>query len=86
MGNEADAEDATQEVFIRAFEQAHKFDGRSGLFTWLYRLAVRHCLNRIKQRKRREHHERAAFSDLRLAQRLNQIRCFLLQTTLFFGK
>ena len=52
MGNQADADDATQETFIRAFEQAPTFRGRCALFTWLYRLAVRHCLNLIKQRRR----------------------------------
>lgn len=54
MGNEVDAEDAAQEIFLRVFEQAGKFDGRSRFSTWLYRLAVRHCLNRIEQRNRKE--------------------------------
>jgi RNA polymerase sigma-70 factor (ECF subfamily) len=54
MGNQADAEDATQEIFLRAFEQADKFHGRSSLFTWLYRLAARHCLNKLKRRRRRD--------------------------------
>ena len=53
IGNQADAEDVAQEIFLRVFEQAGKFDGRSRFSTWLYRLAVRHCLNRIKQRDRR---------------------------------
>ena len=53
MGNDADAEDATQEIFLRVFDQAHNFDGRARFSTWLYRLAVRHCLNKIKQRRRR---------------------------------
>lgn len=53
MSNDADAEDTTQEIFLRAFEQAKKFNGRSRFSTWLYRLAVRHCLNKIEQRNRR---------------------------------
>ena len=53
MGNQADAEDATQEIFIRAHERAHRFNGRSKLYTWIYRLAVWHCLNKIKERRRR---------------------------------
>ena len=60
MGNEADAVDATQEIFVRAFEQAHKFDGRSEFYTWLYRLAVWHCLNKLKQRKRADANLRSA--------------------------
>ncbi len=64
MGNEADAGDATQEIFVRAFEQAHKFDGRSEFFTWLYRLAVWHCLNKLKQRKRGDSNLRSASAAL----------------------
>lgn len=60
ISNQADAEDATQEVFIRAFEQAAKFDGRSRFSTWLYRLAVHHCLNKAKQRDRKRASEHRA--------------------------
>lgn len=60
MGNAADAEDGTQEIFLRAFNQAKKFDGRSRFSTWFYRLAVRHCLNKLKQRDRRMTFERWA--------------------------
>lgn len=48
----SDADDATQDIFMRAWEKAHTFKGESSLFTWLYRLAVRHCLNVLRQRKR----------------------------------
>ncbi len=50
LGNDADAEDATQEVFLRMFEQVSKFSGRSAFSTWLYRLASNHCLNTTKVR------------------------------------
>ena len=39
-GSDADAEDLTQEVFLAAFRGAGKFEGRSSLSTWLYRIAV----------------------------------------------
>lgn len=52
LGGDADAEDALQEVFLRLFDQAVKFDGRSRFSTWLYRLAVNRCLNLLKQRGR----------------------------------
>lgn len=58
MGNHADAEDTTQEVFIRVFEHASKFDGRSRFSTWIYTMTLRHCLNRIQQRSRRAATER----------------------------
>lgn len=68
MGNEADAEDVTQEIFVRAFEHADKFQGRSGFYTWLYRLGVRHCLNRIKQLRRSETCTHSAFREFHNAQ------------------
>lgn len=44
-----DAEDATQEVFLRLLERARQFDGRSRFSTWLHRLAVNHCLHRLER-------------------------------------
>lgn len=54
LGNRADAEDATQEVFLRAFEQANSFSGNSRYSSWLLRLAANHTLNlaKIVRRKR----------------------------------
>jgi RNA polymerase sigma factor (sigma-70 family) len=40
-----DAEDATQEIFIRALTRLSSFEGRSSFRTWLYRIAVNHVLN-----------------------------------------
>jgi RNA polymerase sigma factor (sigma-70 family) len=40
-----DAEDATQEIFIRALTRLASFEGRSTFRTWLYRIAVNHVLN-----------------------------------------
>ena len=39
-GRSADAEDLTQEVFVAAFQGMARFEGRSGLATWLYRIAL----------------------------------------------
>lgn len=48
LGNRADAEDATQEVFLRAFEQASSFSGKSRYSSWLLKLTVNHTLNLAK--------------------------------------
>jgi RNA polymerase sigma factor (sigma-70 family) len=40
-----DAEDATQEIFIRALTRLASFEGRSSFRTWLYRVAINHVLN-----------------------------------------
>lgn len=54
LANRADAEDATQEVFLRAFQQAAKFSGKSRYSTWLLRLAANHTLNFAKASARRK--------------------------------
>ena len=54
LGNDADAEDATQEVLLRMLDRLGRFEGRSKFRTWLYRLTVRHCLNWIDKRDRRQ--------------------------------
>lgn len=45
-----DAEDLTQEVFIKAITSLSKFEGRSKFRTWLYRITVNHFLNTKKQK------------------------------------
>ncbi len=49
----AEAEDVTQETFVRAYQALDRFDGRSEPFTWLYRIAVNLSLNTIRSRKTR---------------------------------
>lgn len=53
LGNPAEAEEATQEIFIRAFKGIETFDERSTLSTWLFRITTNHCLNVIRDRARR---------------------------------
>lgn len=43
-----DAEDATQEVFVRVHEALGQFAGRGAFGAWLRRLTVNHCLNRVQ--------------------------------------
>lgn len=47
-----DADDATQQVFIHLFRKLDKFDGRSKLETWVYRLASNEALQFIRSRSR----------------------------------
>jgi RNA polymerase sigma-70 factor (ECF subfamily) len=47
MGNHEDASDLTQDAFIRAYRAMGKFKGDAALGTWLYRIAVNVCLNRL---------------------------------------
>jgi RNA polymerase sigma-70 factor (ECF subfamily) len=45
LANEADGRDIAQEAFIRLFESAHRFDGRSRFSTWFYRIVVNLCID-----------------------------------------
>src|SRR6201989_3519611 len=47
-----DAEDLTQEVFIKAITALSKFEGKSKFRTWLYRITVNHFLNTKKSKAR----------------------------------
>ncbi len=51
VGNVQDAEDILQETFIKAFNNIHKFEGRSKVSTWLYRIAVNESLMVLRKRK-----------------------------------
>ncbi len=52
LGNHADADDATQDAFVRAYRGLATFDGRSDFFTWLYRITVNTALNALRGGKR----------------------------------
>jgi RNA polymerase sigma-70 factor, ECF subfamily len=57
LGNEQDANDAAQEVFVRLFTNRAKFAGRSKYGTWVHAIAVRTCLTIRRGRGRRQKHE-----------------------------
>jgi RNA polymerase sigma-70 factor (ECF subfamily) len=52
LGNHSDADDATQETFVRAFRGLPTFDGRADFFTWLYRITVNTSLNAMRSSRR----------------------------------
>lgn len=71
MGDEHDAQDAAQEVFVRLFFDRAKFAGRSRYSTWLHGVAIRTCLalrRSRSRRRRRETAESAAGDDARPVQ------------------
>lgn len=51
LRDEADAWDATQEVFLKAHGGLARFEGRSSPLTWLLRITTHHCLNRLRAQK-----------------------------------
>ncbi|MBN7815918.1 RNA polymerase sigma factor [Algoriphagus pacificus] len=48
-----DADDLTQNTFIKAFHHIDKFQGQSSLFTWLYRIATNETLSFLEKKKKR---------------------------------
>ena len=53
LGSVHDAEDALQEVSLRAWRGLERFEGRSSLKSWLYTIATNTCLNQIERRPKR---------------------------------
>jgi len=54
LGDAEEASDLTQDVFLRAYQSFEHFRGDSQVYTWLYRIALNLCHNRLKQLRRRQ--------------------------------
>jgi len=56
LRNKEEAEDTAQEVFIAIYKSIKKFRGDSKLSTWIYRITINTCKNRLKQLQRLRSH------------------------------
>ncbi|KZM34733.1 sigma-70 family RNA polymerase sigma factor [Oerskovia enterophila] len=54
LGSSFEADDAVQDTMVRAWRSYDRFEGRSALRSWLYRIATNVCFDHLAQRKRRE--------------------------------
>lgn len=54
LQSQEDAEDVTQDVFVKVFESIHQFKAESALSTWVYRVAVTTALEYIRRKKRKK--------------------------------
>ena len=64
IGDRAEAEDLSQEVFVTVFKAIKNFRGDSKLSTWMYRVATNHCKNRIKYLGRRGHGKKKELDEI----------------------
>ena len=53
LGSAFEAEDAVQDTLVRAWKAAEKFEGRSSLRSWLYKIATNVCFDMLDGRQRR---------------------------------
>ncbi len=51
LNDAAEAEDAAQEAFIRAYSNLHRYDVTRSFKTWLFSIASNHCIDRIRRRR-----------------------------------
>ena len=65
LGDEEEARDLSQEVFVSAFRGLPSFRGEAKLSTWLFRIATNHCRNRQKYLGRRQHGKLDPYEDQR---------------------
>lgn len=64
LHNPQDAEDLTQEVFLKVYRSLARFEGRSSFKTWIYRIAINTCRNEIRHRSRRPQEASSAIEDM----------------------
>lgn len=51
LGDREESRDAAQEVFLKAYRKAGETRPQGQVYTWLYRIAVNHCLNKLRRRR-----------------------------------
>jgi RNA polymerase sigma-70 factor (ECF subfamily) len=60
---ESDAEDLTQEIFLDLYRCIGNFRGESQLSTWVYRVALNHCLRHVEKRRQRNELKSESFDE-----------------------
>lgn len=54
LHDRAEAEEITQDVFLEVYQSAKTFEGKSSVRTWIYRITVNKCLDKLRYQKRKK--------------------------------
>lgn len=73
LGSVHDAEDVAQDALLRAWRSFERFEGRSSVETWLYRIATNACLDELERRPRRAEPMVEPYPDARLEDAMTYI-------------
>jgi RNA polymerase sigma-70 factor (ECF subfamily) len=65
LGQTADAEDLLQEIFLQVFRRIDTFKGDAALGTWLYRMAMNLCLDRLRSKAGKAARQTTSMEDVR---------------------
>ena len=68
LKSENDAEEATQDVFLRLFFNMDRFDGRASFKTWLFRIVTNICASKYRSLRRIREQQQAYFEHLELSE------------------
>lgn len=55
LANKQDAEDAVQDILVKAYQSLHRYKRAENFSAWLYRIAYHHCLNLLRKRRIQNH-------------------------------
>ncbi|WP_249901695.1 sigma-70 family RNA polymerase sigma factor [Paenibacillus sp. PK3_47] len=55
LGNRQDAEDAVQDILVKAYQSLGQYKPDAGFSAWLYKIACNHCLNLLRRRRLQRH-------------------------------
>ncbi len=63
LGNYSEAVDLTQDAFIKAYLSIKRFRQEASFYTWLYRITVNLCKNKLKYRQRRGYYQKRSLDE-----------------------
>jgi RNA polymerase sigma-70 factor (ECF subfamily) len=85
LGEMADAEDAAQETFLRAFNALHSYDAATPFRTWLFAILVNRCRTSLLRRARRERRFVNDADDVEYAATNDEARAFEIQEEIMWA-